>query len=118
MLIIPDKCETCGMGSFPTELMCDKCQTVYTIDEFNGVALRFASRNECVDCEKDEDCDNCEIDSDVLEFQFCDMRCLSEFICDPTTNDRLSQYDSSAVALFLDPESARNLFYAIGSYDW
>lgn len=118
MLILPDKCEVCGLRQIPTQLKCDKCDIVYNIEDFNGIVVRFASRNECIDCDDDNNCDTCDIDSDVLEFQFCNVHCLAEFVKDPLTNDRFLQYDSSAAAIFLDPESARLIFYSIGSTDW
>jgi hypothetical protein len=117
MILLKETCKTCGNMAPPTEVCCDKCQRKQLIEDFKGIVIHFEDEGFEGDCEGEcNDCNNCD-QTDTGEFQFCDIKCLAEYIVDPNS-DSFSKFDEKAIAIYADPVNASLLLYALGRCDY
>jgi hypothetical protein len=122
MIIERDICKECGEQPRPEKIQCDQCGREHSFKEFQGAVIHFETPP--FDC--DDDCDECSRnedesimdEDDTTEFHFCNLRCLSEYITDPT-KDCFSNYDNLLTSVLVYPGDVSNLLYALGraSYD-
>lgn len=110
MIIFPEPCKECGLIPTPTQVACDQCGREQEIEEFTGIIVHF-------DLDTDElcssNCEECMVES--AEFQFCDIKCLSEYITDPNSRG-FDDYDDFSVNIITDAKNLGQLLHALGRY--
>lgn len=106
-----EKCECCGASPPPTEVACDKCEAVQSMDDFVGIVIHF--QHEADDCE--DDCQECETFFDE-EFHFCGLKCLMDYIADPLC-DKLLEYEDKPMSLHCNTTDIGAIFNALGRGD-
>lgn len=114
MILIPAPCEHCGQIEIPTEVACDTCERVHKIEGFGGIVMRFG-----YDEEEPEDDETSVIEAPVwCEFHFCDLKCFTEYLNDPTKKERLEVFEEKSMALFLEASQVGLVLYTLGKVDW
>jgi uncharacterized OB-fold protein len=114
MIILNPPCETCGSMDMPTEVACDKCDSVQTIAEFKGIVISFDESDDKFEEEDDGSLSMIE----QSEFHFCSMKCLADYISDPEQCGKIMEHEDKDINIYSSSRDTAALLYALGRSGW
>jgi RNA polymerase subunit RPABC4/transcription elongation factor Spt4 len=109
MIVRADPCKECGECADPTEVQCDYCGKKYEIETYEGMIIHFDPQ-----FIEDEEGNEIEVESDEsLDYHFCGVKCMVEYLNDPQT-DGFSEYEERNAAIFMASRHVNNFLALLG----